>query len=297
MHFKQIECFVNLAETLNFSRTAEYLFITQPTVTNQINTLEDELGLKLFIRTKRKVDLTPAGLSFYNDMKEILTKTNIAMAKAKHYAHTFESNLAICYEGNVEVQHLPDILKTFNEKYPHVHVYLKMADFREKRNLFTSHDFDLIFAVRESIEDLSDIGFVELFRAKFVCVLPKNHPLSAKPIIEIDDLLEYSLILLDPLKCPTEMARVQKEIQVHCPSATVYFSDHPLITYTMIKGNLGIAVMPDFVCPEDSALSIIPMNIDETISYGIAWHKKDDRKEIKGFVALTKETYRLHETN
>ena len=291
MHLKQIECFVNLAETLNFSRTAEYLFVTQPTVTHQINTLEDELGLKLFIRTKRKVDLTPAGLSFYNDMKEILTKTNIAMAKAKHYAKTFESNLAICYEGNVEVQHLPDILKTFNKKFPHVHVYLKMADFREKRNLFTSHDFDLIFAVRESIEDLSDIGFIELFRSKFVCVLPKDHPLSSKSIIEIEDLLEDSLILLDPLKCPTEMARVQKAIQLRCPFATTYFSDHPLITYTMIKGNLGIAVMPDFVCPEDSALAIVPMHIDESISYGIAWHKKNDRKEIKGFVAITRETY------
>ncbi len=59
----------------------------------------------------------------------------------------------------------------------------------------------------------------------------------------------------------------------------------------MIKGNLGIAVMPDFVCQEDSALSIVPMNIEETISYGNAWHQKNDRKEIKGFVANTRETY------
>jgi len=51
MHIKQIECFVHLAETLNISRTAEFLFITQPTVNHQINTLEDELELKLFART------------------------------------------------------------------------------------------------------------------------------------------------------------------------------------------------------------------------------------------------------
>lgn len=291
MHLKQIECFVNLAETLNFSRTAEYLFITQPTVTHQINTLEEELGLKLFIRTKRKVTLTPAGLSFYNDMKEILTKTNIAIAKAKHFAHTFESNLSIGYEGNVEVKYLPEILQRFKNKYPHMHLYLKIAEFREKRNLFTSHDIDLIFAVKESIADLKDIGYAELFKSRFVCVLPKDHPMAAQTIIEVDDLKNESLILLNPQRCPTEMARVQKCIQDKCPSAPVYFSDHPLVTYPMIKGRLGIAVMPDFVCPKDFALSIIPMNIVETISYGIAWHKKHASKEMKGFVAITQEIY------
>ena len=291
MHIKQIECFVNLAETLNFSRTAENLFITQPTVTHQINTLEDELDIKLLIRTKRKVQLTHAGLSFYNDMKEILTRTNIAIVKAKHFSHIYESNLSIGYEGNIEVKQLPEILKIFNDKYPHVHIYLKIADFREKRNLFSSHDFDLIFAVKESVEDLSEIGFSELFVSKFVCVMLNDHPLAKKCSIELTDLNEASLILLDPQKCPTEMARVQKNIQFYCPRAPIFFSDHPLITHTMIKGNLGIAVMPDFVCPADPDLAIIPMSIEDSISYGIAWHKKNTRKEINGFVSISKKIY------
>lgn len=139
MHIKQLECFVHLAETLNFSRTAKLQYITQPTVTHQINTLEDELGLKLFIRTKRKVEITPAGVSFYNDMKEVLTRTNIAIAKAKHYALAFESNISIGYGGNVEVKYLPNILSTFKEKFPHMHIYLKSAAFKEERNLFTNH--------------------------------------------------------------------------------------------------------------------------------------------------------------
>ncbi|AWI03211.1 LysR family transcriptional regulator [Clostridium drakei] len=294
MHIKQLECFVHLAETLSFSRTAELLYITQPTVTHQINTLEDELRLKLFIRTKRKVELTPAGVSFYNDIKEILTRTNIAIAKARHCYLSFESNISIGYEGNVEVKYLPNILSTFKEKFTHVHIYLKMADFKEKRNLFTNHNFDLIFTVKESIEGLSDVGYAELFTAKFVCVLPKDHLLACKTIIKIDDLQNQSLILLDPLKCPSEMARVQKDIQIKCPTSTVYFGDGPLISYTMIKGKLGIAVMPNFVCPQDPELSIIPMDISDLISYGIAWHKGNERNEIKGFVAITKQIYKIH---
>jgi len=294
MHVKQLECFVQLSETLSFSRTAELLYITQPTVTYQINTLEDELRLKLFIRTKRKVELTPAGVSFYNDMKDILTRTNISIAKAKHYSLAFESNISIGYEGNVEVKYLPNILSTFKENFPHVHIYLKIADFKQKRNLLTNYNFDLIFTVKESIEDLSEVGYAELFNGRFVCVLPKDHPLAYKAIIKIDDLQNQSLILLDPLKCPSEMARVQKDIQIECPNSTVYFSDSALISYTMIKGGLGIAVMPNFVCPEDPELSIIPMDIRDIISYGIAWHRGNERDEIKGFAAITKQIYKIH---
>lgn len=297
MHIKQIECFVHLAETLNFSRTADFLFITQPTVTHQINTLEDELGLKLFVRTKRKVELTPAGISFYNDMKEVLTKINIAVAKAKQFAHTFESNISIGYEGNVEVKYLPDILRAFKDKFSHAHIYLKIADHKEKRNLFTNNNFDLIFAVKESIDDLPDAVYAELFTGRFVCVLPKDHPLARQSLIKIDDLKDYSLILLDPMKCPPEMARIQKYIQLKCPTSTVYFVDHPLISYTMIKGKLGIAVMPDFVCPEDAELAIVSMEIEEVISYGIAWHKNNPRSEIKGFVSITKEVYKRQTTD
>jgi len=294
MHIKQLECFVHLAETLSFSRTAELLYITQPTVTHQINTLEDELRLRLFIRTKRKVELTPAGVSFYNDIKEILTRTNIAISKAKHYALAFESNISIGYEGNVEVKYLPNILSTFKEKFPHVHIYLKIADFKEKRNLFINHNFDLIFTVKESIEDISDVGYAELFTGKFVCVLPKDHQLANKTLIKIDDLQNQSIILLDPLKCPSEMTRVQKDIQIKCPTSMFYFGDGPLIGYAMIKGKLGIAVMPNFVCPEDPELSIIPMDINDSISYGIAWHKNNEWGETKGFVAITKQIYKSH---
>lgn len=294
MHIKQLECFVNLAETLSFSRTAELQYITQPTVTHQINTLENELRLKLFVRTKRKVELTPAGVSFYNDIKEVLIRTNIAITKAKHYALAFESNISIGYEGNVEVKYLPNILSTFKEKFPHVHIYIKTADFKEKRNLFMNHNFDLIFTVKESINDISVVDYAELFTGRFVCVLPKDHSLANKTIIKIDDLQDQAIILLDSLKCPSEMARVQKDIQIQCPTSMFYFVDGPLISYTMIKGKLGIAVMPDFVCVEDPNLSIISMDLNDSISYGIAWHKNNELAQIKGFVSIAKEIYNSH---
>jgi LysR family transcriptional regulator, hca operon transcriptional activator len=294
MFLKQLNCFVNLAETLNYSRTAQLLYITQPGVTHEINTLEDELGLKLFIRTKRKVELTTAGFSLYKDMKDILTRVNIAVAKAKQYSCDYESNISIGYDGNTEVKHLPDILKTFTKDFPNVHLYLKTADSMEKRTLFSNYNLDIIFTVKELIENIPQTDYMELFTAEFVCVVPKNHSLAAKAIIRNPDLANESLIFLDPLRCPAEMGRIQRDLQEQCPVSGLYFSDSAQISYTMIKGQLGIAVMPDFVCPEDAGLVRIPFETHESLSYGIAWHRNGIRKEICGFLEAAKKQYQVN---
>ena len=292
MNIKQLECFIEVAKTMNFTRAAQNLYITQPAVTHQIQTLEDELGLKLFIRSKHNVELTPAGQSFYNDAQDILTRFNIAVAKAKNYSKEFEANLSIGYEGNVEVKYLSDILSIYKERMAYVHLYIKMADAVEKSNLFARDKLDIVFTVKESIDKLKDINYIELYKAKFVCVVPKNHSLSHNSKISITDLKGQSLILLDPIRCPSEMARVQKNIKDTCPESIVYYSDSALNSYTMIKGRLGIAVMPNFVCPEDSGLVFIPIETKEIISYGIAWYKNNSKiKEIKEFVEITKNIY------
>ena len=166
-----------------------------------------------------------------------------------------------------------------------------MVDAVEKSNLFANDNLDIIFAVKESINNVKDVSYRELYKGKFVCVVPKNHELARYKNISITDLKGQSLILLDPIKCPQEMARVQKNIQNTCPEAVVYYSDSGLNSYTMIKGELGIAVMPNFVCPEDSDLVFIPIKTKEIISYGIAWHNNIKREEIKEFVEITKEVY------
>ncbi len=78
MNSTQLECFMQVAENLNFARAAEALHITQPSVTHQIHTLEAELNVKLFHRTTRSVSLTQAGLNFFADAKNILSLMKIS---------------------------------------------------------------------------------------------------------------------------------------------------------------------------------------------------------------------------
>ncbi|UUX34817.1 LysR family transcriptional regulator [Fundicoccus culcitae] len=292
MNTKQLECFINLSETLNFSETAKNLYITQPAVSHQIKALEDELELQLFIRSKRTVTLTPAGLSLYKDMKDIFIKAKIAISKAKNYSTEFNSNISIGYEGNLlELEKMPFILSSYKKAVPNSHIYLNYVDYKERKNSLLTNKYDVIFTVKENIIDSSEITYHELFNGKMVCVMPKEHHLSNSSSIKISDLGTETLIFLNPLKCPSQMGNLQDKILLDCPDATIYYSDSSNISYTLIKAGLGIAIMPDFVCPKDDTLTVLPLDVTIPLSYGAATLSQDMSKEIKTFISIAEEIF------
>jgi DNA-binding transcriptional LysR family regulator len=295
MQLVQLECFVHLAETLNFSITAQYLHISQPAVSHQIKALEDELNLKLLKRTRRNVELTPAGLSFYTDTKDIVSRINTAIAKSKSFSETFESTLSIGYEGNqTEIKYFPEIIRTFKKKRPHVFINLKTADYSEKYSLIASNKLDVIFSDKESIEIVTNICYEELFIGEFVCVMPKDHPLASQTTISINDLCSQPLVLRENIKCPPAMKHLQKKLQ-DINNNLIYFADSLTLSYTMIKSEMGIGILPNFICPHDDELSIIPLsfqNMANHISYGVAWRKNNNCRELKSFISITKLTYK-----
>lgn len=81
MNTQQLECFVRVADKLNFTKASEELYLSTPTVTHHIKSLEEELGAKLFYRTSKVVQLTEIGSLFYSDAKEILNKINLSQKK------------------------------------------------------------------------------------------------------------------------------------------------------------------------------------------------------------------------
>lgn len=104
MNTTQLECFLAVANYLNFSRAAEDLRITQPAVSHQINTLEDELGVKLFHRTSKMVRLTQPGHLFTSYAMDILKLTGISKARMKECQETMPQRLGIGCRNFVELR-------------------------------------------------------------------------------------------------------------------------------------------------------------------------------------------------
>ncbi len=290
MNTNQLNCFVEVAKSLSFARAAEKLYISQPSVSNQISALENELGSRLFYRTKHKVELTSAGESFFRDAVEILNQQTMAVARARTRDSMFAEVLKVGYDWDVSIHRLPEILRQYHKAMPQVYVSNQLSGFEKERLLMDGH-LDVGFSAIERVSAFHGLQFIPLFEGHFVCVLPKTHRLASRDSVTAKDLSKETHIFLSPVYCPPEMDVVQKQIQLTCPGITVYFSDCASIAGQMMLAGLGIAVMPNFGCPNDERLKAIPFETNQTINYGITYRKKDAPQKVLKFLHIVNQIY------
>ena len=124
MELRHLHYFIAVAEELHFSRAAERLRISQPPLSQQIRGLEDELGVKLFERTKRQVHLTEAGKVFLERSYLVLAQLEQAIEVTQQIGRGEVGRLAIGFVGSATYTVLPDILSVFREQFPAVELRL-----------------------------------------------------------------------------------------------------------------------------------------------------------------------------
>ena len=128
MNTVQLECFLAVADNLSFARAAEQLHITQPAVTHQISSLENELNVKLFRRTTRTVALTNDGWTFCGYARTILKTTDQAKARLSGQYEDRIQSFSIGCHTPFELNILPPVLKSLCNEFPSIHPDLKIRN-------------------------------------------------------------------------------------------------------------------------------------------------------------------------
>jgi DNA-binding transcriptional LysR family regulator len=294
MNTNHIALFVHLSETLNFSETSRNLHITQPAVTQAIQALENELTYPLFIRTKRSVTLTDAGKSFYEDAQYILLKLNLAIEKAKRIDDKGGNCLTIGYTGTIfELDFIPMIIGTFHKNMPEVQLYLETSNHNIAKNNLLNERNDIFFTTLDDIDKIVDIEFIKLFDGGFVCVMPKNHRLSNHTEIDWNDLDNETIILLNNNQCPPKQLEIQYDVKQNVKNATYFYSDSIVLSHTMIKAEIGVSIMPNFVTVESNEhFKVVPLSLKVNLSYGIAYKKDTKQHMVKDFIKSCKLVFR-----
>ncbi|AXQ78026.1 LysR family transcriptional regulator [Streptococcus chenjunshii] len=295
MDFQKLELFLHLAETLNFSTTADALHISQPAVTKAIKTLEDELGFQLFQRGKRYVRLTESGKSFYEDCKHITRNMNLAINRARSISQRISSSLSVGYTGTVlEMQCLPYIVKKLKEEHPDIKLYLCNSSHIILQKQLLNDECDFIFTTLDDVEHLNSIQFISLIEGHFVCLLPPEHRLRTHTAIQISELANENLIFINALQAPPGQSDIQSLIRRQCPNASIYFTDSIILSHTLVQGNVGIAVMPSFVTSQDNnQLASVTLSVDYPLWYGIACKSEQNSEFFADLIRFTKEILRI----
>lgn len=292
MNLRQLEYFVSVAESLSFTKTAEKFFISQTAVTQQIKTLEDNLDVKLLRRTKRHVELTPAGAVFYTEAKAILTRADDAVAKTKKAATGFTGSLNIGIIGGYDNPRFPDILRSFHTGYPNVSLSFREADTGKLYASLLNRSLDIIVNVCFSKSELEEEGIVchTLGVYKLIVMLPPSHPLASRSELDLSDLKNNTFIFTATKERDDDFGHYRNTMAHFIRSGftpnTIY-SDNFDITALMVASGMGAAIVPSYALASSRNLGkvvTIPLNKDSDLcEIVIARYKENQNPTIDKF--------------
>lgn len=290
MNSKQVECFISVAETLSFTESARLLFVSQPSVTHSIATLEGELGYRLFNRDRKQVSLTPAGRYLYRSLKALGADYRNAVARARLFGEGYEREVVVgCGSSVFEEQFLPAVVQAFRLCHPDVYIRFEIGSIREKIALMQEGRIDLLLTTTFSGIDPKRISCTPLATYAMVCVMSANHELAARESLELDDLAGQSLILLDRACAPAEMGELQTALErMYRPNIIAHVQDVRL-SHLLMLCDMGMAVMPEFKFTRNEGLVSVPLAGAERIPYGILLKRDEARDHVLDFASLLRE--------
>ena len=187
MDFRQFRYFVAAAEELHFARAAEKLGIAQPALSQQIKSLEEQLGARLFHRAKRSVTLTETGTAFLHEVRETLAQAEKAVRIAKDTARGEAGHIDIGLVGSVMYEpRFPRLLTDFSKNHPGVRISLHEMPILTQIASVRSHHLDIAI-IRDPIPSnvLEDVDHCTLSSQRLVVALPESHRLAAGESIRL----------------------------------------------------------------------------------------------------------------
>lgn len=193
MEFNQLESFISVVKHNSFSYAAKELYITQPTVSNNIQNLEKELNTTLLNRTSKTINLTDAGKIFYKYAVELINIRDKAKHILSEYSNKVEGEIEVTASSIPEQYILPYIIKDFLNTYPKVS--FSMTHKNSKDIIDDILDGKLNFGIVGAKYPSDMLEYMEFFEDELVLCVPSSHPLSENDYMDMDALSSEKIIL------------------------------------------------------------------------------------------------------
>lgn len=241
MEMNQLRYAVALARTGNFSRAAEQCRVAQPSLSQQIQKLEEELGERLFDRMKRQTKLTSHGEAFVRRAVRILEETEMAIREASDARGLVAGTLTIGVLPTIAPYLLPETIGVFARKYPGVEIVIQEDTTAQLLKHLATYEIDFAFA-SHPIQD-SRLEIKELFAEELLLALPPGHPLTRKRTVPTAALKGERLIVMREGHCLGDQVLGFCEQRDMKP--TISFRSAQLETiHALVAAGLGLSLIP-----------------------------------------------------
>ncbi|WP_321781577.1 LysR family transcriptional regulator [Paraburkholderia sp. J94] len=301
MELRHLRYFMAVAAERNFTRAAEKLGIGQPPLSQQIKSLERELGVELFVRTPQGATLTHAGEAFLVEARRVLDDAARAAQAAQRAARGESGQIRIGFTGSAAFNPLvPTLIQRYTQRYPDVQLTLDEANTPMLVQGLAEGRHDAVFfrPGRTSLSDASALAGIAVHRLPdepMKIVLPSAHPLAARRRLPLAALANESFVLVPG---PAGIT-LHEEIVRACAEAG--FSPRlaqpaPQIAsvVNLVAAGLGVSIVPAAIAQVQVKgvryLDITGVRMSAKLSLG--WREGDPSATLRQFVALARHAER-----
>lgn len=288
MNTKQIDYCIELTHTLNFSRAADNMFVSQPTFSYQIRLLEEEIGFAIFERSGKGAALTPAGAQFVTFLTGMREDLKRAIEQGQNFSARYKDSISITTMVHQAVYFLPEAMRLFSESYPEVQI-MPLFQYENSMESFLRNDTDIVFALKEQTRQIPGIDVHDLFESRIYLIADKNDPLAAKNLITEEDL--YGRTLMVGGGSPAALKAVQHRL-INSGKISYFNSPDHDTTRINVAAGKGVCLAPGFLNDHSSQFAWIPFGCKESFSCVLCTHKNDNRPSLAAFISILKKLYK-----
>ena len=295
MDTRKLRCFLAAADKGSFTRAAEELYFSVPTVTHHIKALEEELGVSLFERDRQGVRLTPAGKAFYPTAREVTDRLEAAV-----YRITSQRDFRLLRIGctsHAEMVLLTSVFARLRPRCPEVRPVVVTLDYDRVLDLLEAGELDLVLGTSNML-----LGREERFRFRPFCrtsafaVVPSEHPLAGRESISFPELEGEVLVRMSRTYAPFNTGNpLTRLIEVHGLHSRDIHCDDDRFIMSLSRAGYGIAMLPGYCVPEYAGLiglACVPIVESQELIHGAILRRRRLTKEEETLIALCGEKVR-----
>ncbi len=276
MELRQMKSFVVVAEELHFGRAAERLHIAQPAVTAQIQSLEREMGVQLFVRSTRRVQLTDAGRLFHEHCLRILRDVDRSSALVQAAAGRDIARITIGTIHPATFGVLPKFLSRISSRYPDIRIHIHNGSTDGIVREIERGQINLGFI--RPIEKIGSLRWQAITREKWQLALAFDNPLCQKDTITLDDLRRQRIIsFLRSSQSYSQQYFDEKFSEYGLQDQIAYTCNDTLAMLALVSAGVGVGFVPEWVASTPGRnFQLRPVEgVDLWIGLGLAWSTED----------------------
>jgi DNA-binding transcriptional LysR family regulator len=285
MELRHLQYFVAVAEELHFSRAARRLHVAQPPLTRQIQALEGELGVRLFERNKRRVELTAAGRVFLDGARRVLEQAEQTVTAALRAGRGATGRLTVAFVGSATYGLLPEILRVFRRRFPDVELVLHELGSTAQQEAVIEGRLNIGF-IRPAPEALAvrdpALAQTVVQRDRLMIALPVQHELARLDEVPLGTIAAEPFILF-----PRETRPSYGDLVLDaCAKAgfaprVAQYTQELQTAISLVAAGIGVTLVPSSVLSMKRANVVFKSIAEPTpVSELIAVHRKDDASPV-----------------